>query len=427
MRVLMLTQVAPNPPDAGPKVKTHYVLRTLAREHEVELLTFARDEAEAEHARRLAPWCARVTIVPLRRRRQREPYYLARGWATGTPFLVARDARVAFTQALASRLASGEIAAVHADQLTMAQYLPLARAAGAWTVFDAHNAVWDLVRDLARRQPTPVHRLAAELEWRLLRRFEGAACRSSTLTLTVAPRDRALLTEAAGQPIHAATIPIGVEAEEVTPVATDPAATSLLSVATMHYPPNAEALRWFRDTVWPRVRAAHPAARVDVVGPRPPADLAQWAQADERAGVHGYVPDLAALYHAAAVFIVPLRSGSGVRVKILEAMARGIPVVSTTIGAAGLDLHDGQHLLIADTPGAFAEAVLTLLRDPARRTALAQAARARVLELYDWRRCCQPVLAQYERLGTIAVPQASAAPRMNAAPASRKGGIGDGG
>jgi polysaccharide biosynthesis protein PslH len=426
MRVLLLTQVVPNPPDAGPKVKTHYVLRTLAREHQVELLTFARDEAEAEHARQLGAWCSQVTVVPLRRQRLRELYYLARGWATGTPFLVARDARVAFARALASRLATGEIAAVHADQLTMAQYLPPARAAGAWTVFDAHNAVWDLVRDLARRQPTPAHRLAAELEWRLLRRFEGAACRTSTLTLTVAPRDRALLTEAARQPICAATIPIGVEVAAVTPVAADPEATNLLSVATMHYPPNAEALRWFRDLVWPRIRAAHPAASVDIAGPRPPDDLTQWGLADERARVHGYVADLAPLYRTAAVFIVPLHSGSGVRVKILEAMARGIPVVSTTVGAAGLDLRHGEHLLIADTPDQFAKAVLTLLHDPAQRAALAGAARARVLELYDWRRCCQPVLAHYERLGNVAVPGSRAAPRLNAAPISENAEASDG-
>jgi glycosyltransferase involved in cell wall biosynthesis len=209
-------------------------------------------------------------------------------------------------------------------------------------------------------------------------------------------------------------------------VAADPEATNLLSVATMHYPPNAEALRWFRDLVWPRIRAAHPAASVDVAGPRPPDDLTQWGLADERARVHGYVADLAPLYRTAAVFIVPLHSGSGVRVKILEAMARGIPVVSTTVGAAGLDLRHGEHLLIADTPDQFAKAVLTLLHDPAQRAALAGAARARVLELYDWRRCCQPVLAHYERLGNVAVPGSRTAPRFNAAPISENAEASDG-
>lgn len=398
MRVLLLTQVVPNPPDAGPKIKTHFALRMLAREHRVELLTFVRDEREERAAEALRDWCDRVTMVPLVRSRPREPFYLARGWASGTPFLVARDYRPAFARQLRDRLAAGGVDVVHADQLSMAQYLPLARQAGARTVFDAHNAVFDLVRDLSGRQPTPVHRAATAIEWRLLRRFEGRLCRESDLTLAVSREDEQLLGDAAGGPIHSVVVPIGVEVEEVTPVPASHDATRLLSVATMHYPPNAAALRWFRDDVWPLLRDGHPSIGLDVVGPRPPDDLARWGQSDGRVRVPGYVPEIEPFYRDAAIFIVPLRAGSGVRVKILEAMARGVPVVSTSIGAASLDLRHGEHLLIADTPAEFAQAVLDLLRDPARRVALAAAARERVCSLYDWRRCNLPILAAYRTL-----------------------------
>ncbi len=406
MRTLVLTQIVPNPPDAGPKIKTHYALRTLAEGHEIELLTFARTPAEVAAAEGLKPWCARVTTVPLGRRRALEPWYLASGWARRRPFLVERDARRALTHAVRDRLAAGGIDVLHADQLSMAQYLPLARGTGVRTVFDAHNAVYDLIRDLARRQPTPAHRLAAEAEWRLLRRYEGALCRESDLTLAVSAHDRTLLEDAAGRPIPSRVIPIGVEVEEmpVEPIAPD--ATGLLSVATMLYPPNAEAIRWFRDAIWPLVRDAHPAATVEIVGPRPPRDLAEWGAREARVTVPGYVADLAAPYRRAALFIVPLRSGSGVRVKVLEAMARGLPVISTSIGVAGLDLRHGEHLLIADTPEAFAAGALQLLQSPARRAALARAARARVLELYDWRRCCRPLLDAYRDLARVPRTQA---------------------
>jgi glycosyltransferase involved in cell wall biosynthesis len=398
MRTLVLTQIVPYPADAGPKIKTLYALRTLASEHSVELLSFARSEQEEAAARELERWCERVTTIPLHRKRALEPYYAARGWLRGRPFLVQRDARTAFSHAVTERLAGGGIDVLHADQLTMAQYLPLARGHNVRTVFDAHNAVWQLVQGLAKRQPTPAHRAAAEVEWRLLRRFEGQAARSSDLTLAVSADDERLLADAAGTPLRSTVTPIGIEAQQRQPVPVRPEASSLLSVATMHYPPNAEAMRWFRDEIWPSVRAAHPTATVDVAGTRPPQDLRDWSTQDERVSVHGFVEHVEPLYERAAVCVVPLRAGSGVRVKILEALAAGVPVVSTSVGAEGLDLIPGTHLLIADEPQAFANALLTLLASPERRATLAAAGRAQVLERYDWRVCCQPLLDAYRGL-----------------------------
>lgn len=402
MRIALLTQVAPNPPDAGPKVKTHYTLRTLAEQHELELITFARSAAEAEAAEQLRPWCGQVTIVPLARSRLREPAYLARSWLGRTPFLVTRDHRQTFAAAVNASVAGG-VDLVYADQVTMAQYLPnhaRAEPGTQRTVFDAHNAVWELIRNLAAQQPTAAHRLAARVEWRLMRRFEGRVCRAADLTFTVSEHDRAALRDAAGVPFPSAVVPIGVEVREVTPLEPRADATRLLSVATMHYPPNAQAIRWFRDAIWPLVRQASPALGVDIAGTRPPRDLLDWGTRDERVRVHGYVPDAALdeLYSDALAVIVPLQAGSGVRVKILEAMARGVPVVSTTIGAEGLALVAGEHLLIADTPAEFAASIQRLAGDLALRRRISVTARARALERYDWRSCNRPLLDAIDRL-----------------------------
>jgi glycosyltransferase involved in cell wall biosynthesis len=177
----------------------------------------------------------------------------------------------------------------------------------------------------------------------------------------------------------------------------------LLSVATMHYPPNAQSIRWFRDAVWPLVRSSSPTVSVDVVGTRPPNDLVRWGSADERVTVHGYLSEaeLAPLFDEALTVIVPLQAGSGTRVKILEAMARGVPVVSTSIGAEGLDVVDGEHLLIADTPEAFSAAIQRLAEDIDLWRRLASAARARVLDVYDWRVCAPIVLEAIERLAPL--------------------------
>jgi glycosyltransferase involved in cell wall biosynthesis len=417
MRTLLLTQIVPNPPDAGPKAKTHYVLRTLAAEHDVDLITFARSDLEVAQAEELAPYCRSITAIRLERQRPMELVYFARSWARRTPFLVERDARGAFAEAVRQQLATGDVDIVHADQLTMGQYLDLARGHRARRVFDAHNAVWEMVRELAPRQKTPVHRALAAVEWRRLRRFEGRIARESDLTLAVSERDQASLELAAGAAINAAIVPIGIEVRDRTPV-TPARTTNLLSIATMHYPPNAEALRWFLDDVWPLLGSERPDVTVDVAGPRPPEDLVEAGRRDGRVRVLGYVEDVEPLYQQAAVFIVPLLSGSGVRVKILEAMARGVPVVSTTIGADGLDLEDGVHLLIADTPAAFAEAVSYLLDHPDRAWVMAAAGRERILERYDWRRCCRPLLDAYRQLSALTNGESTAPLRVGTAPAS---------
>lgn len=404
MRILMLTQVVPNPPDAGPKVKSHYVLRSLAREHDVELVSFVRDEEEEAALHDLSRWCAAVHVVPLRRRRSIEPFYAARGWLRLRPFLVERDSRREMQRMIASRLSSGDIDVMHADQLSMAHYLPLARKHGIGSVFDAHNAVWDLVRDEAPRQRRLLLRLAAQIEWRLLRRFEGNAARMADLVLTVSREDLELLEDAAASEIRAWVVPIGVEGHGVRVAERHPEQKRLLNVSTLLYPPNADGMRWFRDSVWPLIIRDSSDAVLDIVGKRAPRDIVDWGTWDPDVVVHGYVADLDPLYDACAVYIVPLLSGSGMRVKILESMARGLPVVTTSIGAEGLDVQSGRHLVVADSPEDFANAIRELLHAPERRWKVGDAGRQLVLDRYDWRVCGEGVLDAYRAMAERRIP-----------------------
>jgi glycosyltransferase involved in cell wall biosynthesis len=170
----------------------------------------------------------------------------------------------------------------------------------------------------------------------------------------------------------------------------------------MHYPPNADAIRWFRDAVWPLLTPEERSAGFDVIGSRPPADLVAWSAEDNDVAVHGFVPALGPHLRQAGVFVVPLHAGSGLRVKILEAMAQGLPIVSTSVGVEGLPVISGEHLLIADSGEAFARAIRRLLVDAELRCRLATAGRSFALA-YDWRACLQPVVDAYARLA----PQSS--------------------
>jgi glycosyltransferase involved in cell wall biosynthesis len=154
-------------------------------------------------------------------------------------------------------------------------------------------------------------------------------------------------------------------------------------LAGMHWPPNAEGARWFAEHILPQIRAGAPHAQFLAVGRQPPESVRATTPAVE---APGYVDDPAPYWARSQVFVVPLRAGGGMRVKILDAWARGVPVVSTTIGAEGLVYRDGEDILIADTPEAFAAAVLAILHNSALAAGLSAAGRANIEAHYDWRR-----------------------------------------
>jgi polysaccharide biosynthesis protein PslH len=382
MRILLLTQVVPYPPDSGPKIKTYNVLRFLARRHDVHLVSFVRSPAEEHHARQLDDICASVTTVPIRRSRRSDVAYLARSLMTQRPFLVERDDSVAMRRALRELIAAEGIDAVHADQLTMAQFavdLPV-----PLRVLDEHNAVWTIVRRAASRSPWFV-RLAAELEWRKLRAYEAAVCRQFDRVTVVSQDDRLALSSADSAGIPATVIPIAVDTTALEFMPRTNAARHILSVATMFYPPNAEGIIWFAEHVFPRVQAALAGTHFSVVGSRPTPRVIDLANANPDIKVTGYVADLDPLLRQSGVMVVPVHSGSGMRVKILEGFARGIPIVSTRVGVEGIDAQHEKHLLVADDPGEFADAVLRILREPETTARLARAGRELVESRYDWR------------------------------------------
>jgi glycosyltransferase involved in cell wall biosynthesis len=384
MRIILLTQVVPNPPDSGPKIKTHNVLRYLAQHHEIHLVTFVRSDAEAAHAYELSEYCrAGVTTVPIRRSRVRDIGYLLRSLVTARPFLIERDDSRAMRQVLADLVSNSHYDAVHADQLSMAQFaldLPV-----QLHVLDEHNAVWTIVRRAAAHEVW-YRRLPAELEWRKLKAYEGRVCREFDHVTLVSEDDRRDLEQATGSPFVSTVIPIAIDTDQLTFEDRTAEARHVLSVATMFYPPNVEGILWFAEHAFPRVRHDVPGTQFLVVGSRPPKMVTDLAQDGQRGlNVTGYVADLGPLLRQSALLVVPLHSGSGMRVKILEAFARGVPIVSTRVGVEGIDAQDDVHLLVADDPEAFAEAVMRLLRDHALGRRLAIAGRQLVEREYDWR------------------------------------------
>jgi len=397
MRVLMLTQVVVYPADAGPKVKTLQVLRYLAARHEVIYCTFARGAQEEKDARKLDDICKRVETVPIQRSRLSDVRFLAESLLTGDSFLLRRDDRAAMQQRVRRLLQEEQIDVLHVDQLNMMRFVP-----AGWqgtVILDEHNAVWQVVARLRDGSGNPISRLLLRREARLMRKLEGEACRRAQIVLAVSEHDQEALYEVAGKEAKIEVVPITVDAAQFAPLweARDPQPNMLFTIGTMFWPPNSEGVLWWLREGYESLRKQCPGMTYDVVGARPPQGLLTLAEQREGVHVHGYVADAAPFWTHAAALAVPLLSGGGVRVKILEAMAMGVPVVSTTVGCEGLDVRHGEHLLIADTPLGFARACASLLQDQELARRLAENARRLILERYDAKIALRSLDRAYEQ------------------------------
>jgi glycosyltransferase involved in cell wall biosynthesis len=386
VKVLFLTQVLPYPLDAGPKVRAYYVLRHLAARHAVTLLSFVRASDSPAALDHLREFCAQVVTVPMPRARWREAAAALRSLVRGEPILIARDWLPAMAAALTQLTAQTQFDIVHADQLWMAPYALAARAGSRGhaprLVLDQHNAVYLIPRRLAESARSLPRRSVWGREAGLMARYEQRTNLAFDQVVTVTAPDQQALAALYPQPPRprfSAVIPICIDARAVTPLPR-PAEPGLLFLGGMHWPPNAEGVRWFARDAWPAIQAEHPTATFYAIGKQPPAELSGLPHVT----APGYVDDPDDFWRRSQVFVVPLLAGGGMRVKILDAWARGLPVVSTTIGAEGLDVRDGENLLLADTPANFARAINRVLADPALAARLAAAGRQTVLACYDW-------------------------------------------
>lgn len=399
-RILFLTELLPYPLVVGAKIRAYYVLRHLTARHQVTLLSFVRADDRPEDVARLGTFLSGVHAVPMQRSWARNARAVLASLVTGQPGIIHREGIGAMQRRVEAMLATGEFDVVHADQITMAQYGLLGRGTKVKRLLDQHNATFRIIERLARDEGNRLMRALLEREARAFARYEADVCQRYDQVTFVTEEDRrhlAARTPGGSLDGRSRVIAICVDTEAVEMVVPVRAPFRVTHVGSMYWPPNVEGLAWFWERIWPQVQARVPEARLTLIGKNPSDRILAWGQQPD-VDVPGYVEDLTPYLAETAVFIVPLHAGAGMRVKIVDAWCWGLPIVSTTIGAEGIATHDGEHLLLADTPVEFAEAVIGVLRDAALQHRLRANGRRWVEEQYDWRRVYGAWDEVYDRL-----------------------------
>ncbi len=405
MRLLFLSPQLPWPPVSGARLRVYHLLRAAASAHDVDLLAFSDPEPPAEALVRLDALCADVALVPappprppLRR--------LVATVASPLPDLAERLWSTAMRWRLAARLAERPYAAVQASGLEMGRYLLDVR--GPRRILDEFNVEYRLQQSVARadwRTPASWPGAAySTVQTAKLKAFEALLCRRADLVLSVSEPDaRDLRRLAPGTPVH--VVPNGVDTAALPyhDPAPDPP-PNLLFTGSLDYRPNVDAALWFIHAVLPALKATVPNVRFFIVGHRPPPPLVEAGKHDTAIAVTGSVPDLQPYWDQAAVYVLPMRMGGGVRFKALEALALGLPLVSTGFGMQGVQAQDGTHYLQADSPRDFATAVVRLLANHDLRVRLARAGRALAEQRLDWRHVEPRLLAAYQALPGLPLP-----------------------
>jgi polysaccharide biosynthesis protein PslH len=381
LRILIVTPSIPYPPNWGFGIRVYQIVRELSRRHTVSVVCYSRPGEEDKIAA-LQAVCHSVHTVqnPLADRRAKRRAQLT-AMVGRTSFQTA-SLRTAAMQRLVTSLVTAE----HFDlvQFESSQMCSLKLPADVPWIVDEHNLEYELLQRMGRTERSPIRKLFNWVEHRKFKREEMSSWERADACVVTSEREaRVVVQHVPHKPIHVAAN--GVDIEFFAPC-DDPADTvdpdEMVFTGLLSYRPNADAVTYFVKQVLPLIVARRPRARFTVVGLDAPAEVTRLA--GPNVDIVGAVPDVRPYVRRAAMFVVPLRMGSGTRLKILEGLAAAKGVVSTTVGCEGINVVADEHLLVADTAAALADAVVALQTDPARAAELGAAGRRLVEDHYSW-------------------------------------------
>jgi sugar transferase (PEP-CTERM/EpsH1 system associated) len=383
MHIVWLKTELLHPIDKGGRIRTYHMLRHLQRAHRITYVTLDDGTADADARQRASEYCHDLVTVNFRTQAKRSlGFYreLLANVASPLPYAIAKYRVPAFTDAIRKAAHGADV--VVCDFLVPSVNVP--DDLGAPMVLFQHNVeaqIWERHAEHARG---PLARVYMREQWRRMRNFEGRECARFDHVIAVSAEDATLLQQQYSLG-DVSAVPTGVDTEYFAPsgqVARNQ--NELIFTGSMDWLPNEDAMIWFTAEVLPRIVARVPGVKLSIVGRTPSAVVRALGERYPNVTVTGSVPDVRPYLERGAVFVIPLRIGGGTRLKVFEAMAMDIPVVSTRVGVEGLPLREETDYRPADDAAGFADSVVRLLQDPAAAATMARAAATRVRNEFGW-------------------------------------------
>jgi sugar transferase (PEP-CTERM/EpsH1 system associated) len=391
MRILMLSPWLPYPPTWGFGKRVYHLLEVLSRTHEVTLLTYS-DGQDAAGIKALLAHCAAVHTVAA----PRLPFGKRIGQLRSMGSRASFQRRMMYSPEMQRKLdeltagAPFDVIQVETSQLACFRF-----DRRSIVVLDEHNIEYELYYRMYQAEASYLRRLFNWLEYYKFKREEIASWQTMSGCVMTSRREETTVN-ALSPKTPTAVVPNAVDTECFEPNTQPVDPDRIILTGLMKYRPNVDAAIYFVRDILPRIRAKRPNAIFYIVGAEPPPEVTRLASANVI--VTGSVEDVRPYVYKAAVFVVPLRMGSGTRLKVLEGLSMGKPMVSTSIGCEGIDLVHGEHLLIADDAAAFADAVLDVMTKPDFSARLGAQGRDLMLRRYRWETATQELVSFYERL-----------------------------
>ena len=366
--ILVLSPYCPYPPTHGGAVRMFELWKRMAKKHRVHFLSMVESQKEMDHHALLSKYFEKVKLV------LKSP---ADQGKLLDPNSVLEFRQSTFTLEVQRFLNETNYDIVQVEYPNMAHFLPLNSIK---TVITQIDVLFRTQIRKAKATRDPIKKAAAFFEGLRLFRYENVHAENADMVLTMSHDEKQYLQDRFKSYIE--VCPNGVDTKRIH-YSFPPASRQLVFAGNFRHSPNTNAICFFVHEIYPILRKIDSSYRLIIAGPNAPAEVEQFSQ-DPSIKVPGYVPDLFTLYRECGCMVAPITWGSGTRIKILEAMACGIPIVSTTIGSEGLEINNEEHLLLADTPEEFAHSVNTIVSDKNLARQLSAQARKLVEEKYDW-------------------------------------------
>jgi len=406
VRILWVKAGGLLPLDSGGKIRSFHILRELAKLHAVTFFGFHAQQDNPAHGE-LNSICERVVCVPLQLRPPKSAAELLqymRGMLSPDPYAIRKYCQPRVARELRQLVESGSFDVIVCDFLVAAGVVPWdARCPKVLFTHNVEATIWKRHYEVARN---PLWKLLSWREWRAMERAENQYLKKADVVLAVSQADCDVFAELI-PPEKLVVIPTGVDIDYFAPQKSVEQSDTLVFTGSMDWLPNEDGIFYFVREILPRISQQVPTVKLTVVGRKPSRRLQSLArESSNQVHLTGWVDDVRPYLANGAVCIVPLRVGSGTRLKIFEAMSMNKAVVSTTIGAEGLPVTHGNEIFLADTPEDFAEFSVRLLRDPALRQQMGNAARGLVETKYSWASVATDFAAALGRVAGTAQPAA---------------------